>query len=105
MNTTSKNHYIAGKWIMGQGEQFSSESPSTERVIWTGYNATHQNVNDAISAASDAFPLWAKLDLSKRIEYLNIFVDLLKENKVELKKRDQEEVILLNREELLKKLT
>lgn len=92
MSDISRNHYIAGKWIKGQGKQFTSESPSTEQVIWTGYNATNQNIDDAILAASEAFPKWTKLGPVQRIKYLKLFVDILKENKEELSNIIAEEI-------------
>ena len=84
MITTSKGHFIAGKWTHGEGSTFSSISPSSDLVIWSGQCASTQEIDAAVLAASDAFDSWAKLELQERTEYLHAFVNVLKVNKAEL---------------------
>jgi succinylglutamic semialdehyde dehydrogenase len=84
MSTTSKGHYIAGRWAQGQGSEFLSVSPSDDHALWNGRCATTHDTDAAVLAASDAFNSWSKLELSERSAYLHAFVDVLKTNKVVL---------------------
>lgn len=47
-------HWIAGEWVQGQGEAFTSLSPYNQEVIWQGKGATAEQVNQAVSAAREA---------------------------------------------------
>ena len=38
-------HWIAGEWVQGQGEAFTSLSPYNQEVIWQGNGATAEQVN------------------------------------------------------------
>jgi len=84
MATVSKGNFIAGRWIKGKGRSFSSENPSNNQIIWTGNCSTPQEIDVAIVAAHEAFASWSKLDVEKRISYLQSFVDVLKVRKADL---------------------
>lgn len=84
MVSISRGHYIAGKWVKGQGRNFSSPSPSDGHILWSGNCATASECDSAVLAASESFMSWSKMDLSKRASYLYSFVEVLKENKTAL---------------------
>ena len=69
---------INGEWREGQGAAFSSYDPSTGAEIWTGASATKADVNDAVSAARDAFAKWALTPVDERIAVMERYRDLIK---------------------------
>lgn len=77
-------HYINNEWLEGSGESFFSINPATSLSIWQGNTAVEAEVNNAVQAARAAFPAWAKLSLEQRLNYLEDFVELVKEHKDEL---------------------
>ncbi|WP_164823756.1 MULTISPECIES: succinylglutamate-semialdehyde dehydrogenase [unclassified Pseudomonas] len=76
--------YIAGQWLAGQGEAFTSVNPVTQEVIWSGNGATPAQVDSAVHAARQAFPAWAKRSLEERIGVLEAFAAGLKARADEL---------------------
>ena len=76
--------YIAGQWLAGQGEAFTSVNPVTQAVIWSGNGATAAQVESAVQAARQAFPAWAKRSLEERISVLEAFAASLKSRADEL---------------------
>nr|WP_283950322.1 succinylglutamate-semialdehyde dehydrogenase [Pseudomonas piscis] len=76
--------YIAGQWLAGQGEAFTSVNPVTQEVIWSGNGATPAQVDSAVQAARQAFPAWAKRSLEERIGVLEAFAAGLKARADEL---------------------
>ncbi|KAF0865269.1 succinylglutamate-semialdehyde dehydrogenase [Pseudomonas sp. LD120] len=76
--------YIAGQWLAGQGEAFTSVNPVTQAVIWSGNGATAAQVESAVQAARQAFPGWAKRSLEERIAVLEAFAAALKARADEL---------------------
>lgn len=77
-------HYIAGAWLAGQGEALESHNPVTQHVIWKGQGATAEQVGEAVKAARQAFPGWARQSLDARIAVLEAFAARLKANADEL---------------------
>jgi len=71
-------HYIGGDWQDGQGRAFKSLNPYSGKVIWQGAAASSAQVKQAVEAARKAFPAWAALPLSVRIEKLQAFAECLK---------------------------
>ncbi len=69
---------INGEWRDGAGAQFSSFDPSTGAEIWTGAAATRDDVNNAVSAAREAFAKWALTPLADRIAVMERYRDLIK---------------------------
>jgi len=92
MNIKSKGHYIEGQWIEGSGEPFNSLSPASGKVIWEGRRATVQEIDKAVKSSSLVFNSWSKLDISKRIEYLKTYINILKENKERISNMLSEEI-------------
>ncbi len=74
-------HYINGKWLESQGQNFSSINPFTQKQIWSGTEATAKEVDLAITAAQTAFETWGKLAVSERLTYLEKFIQLLADHK------------------------
>ena len=66
-------HYINGRWIHGQGAIFVSHNPVNHQIIWQGHAAEQQEVHRAFKAAQEASPIWSRLSLDQRIEYLSRF--------------------------------
>lgn len=75
---------IGGRWITGDGPQFSSRNPVTQTTVWQGAAASATNVDAAVNAARKAFPAWAQAGLESRIATLKEFARLLGEHKAAL---------------------
>lgn len=73
--------FINGEWVLGGGSQFQSQSPSNAEVLWTGNVATSRDVDQAVQAARCAWPAWRRTPLSRRIEILERFRELLQERR------------------------
>ena len=72
------SHFINGRWIEGAGETLTSLDPATKETVWSGRQATPDEVNDAITAARSAFQKWALTPLSERIATLERYRDLIR---------------------------
>jgi len=70
--------YIDGNWHAGQGAAFQSVNPYSGQSVWQGQAASFEQVEQAVAAARKAFPAWAALPLSARIEKLQAFAEALK---------------------------
>lgn len=77
---------INGTWLDGQGTAFEKTNPVTNEVIWTGQEATAEEVDQACTAARQAFAKWARTSLQDRIAIIERFGKLLEENKQQLAK-------------------
>ncbi len=73
------SQFIAGVWQAGQGEVFESLNPVSQAVIWQGQGATAAQVEAAVQAARQAFPVWGRLPLEERIAVLERFAACLKD--------------------------
>ena len=76
--------YIAGAWQNGQGEAMESLNPVTQQVLWTGNAANAEQVFEAVKAARQAFPAWAKRSFEERLTVLEAFAASLKTHADEL---------------------
>ncbi|WP_298443664.1 succinylglutamate-semialdehyde dehydrogenase [uncultured Ferrimonas sp.] len=74
-------HYINGQWLDGQGPQFHSVNPATNKVIWQGYGASAEQVDAAIAAARAAQLDWYLSGLGKRLAVIEAFKAQLEQNK------------------------
>ena len=77
-------HFIAGQWQAGQGDALESLNPVTQAVVWAGQGANAGQVGQAVAAARQAFPGWARQSLDMRIAVLEAFAAQLKANADEL---------------------
>ncbi|ALH94534.1 succinylglutamate-semialdehyde dehydrogenase [Acinetobacter equi] len=73
--------FIRGQWISGSGLQWQKLDPITQLEIWSGHEATEENVERACLAARQSFPIWAKRSLQERLEIIERFKVLLEESK------------------------
>ncbi|OEF23843.1 succinylglutamate-semialdehyde dehydrogenase [Vibrio rumoiensis] len=78
------NLLINGQWCQAQGEVFTKTNPANNQTLWQGNEATQQDVDNAISAARNVFPTWARTSLEERITLLERFSQLLDKNKSKL---------------------
>lgn len=75
---------INGEWRDGAGTEFQSVDPANGETIWTGAGATKNDVNDAVSAAREAFESWALTPLAERIAIVERYRDLIKRDAEDL---------------------
>ncbi|HDM8049909.1 TPA: succinylglutamate-semialdehyde dehydrogenase [Vibrio fluvialis] len=72
--------WIAGQWMAGQGEHFTSLSPYNNEIVWQGDSATPAQVEDAVKAARAAFVEWKKLPFAEREKVVLAFAEKVKAN-------------------------
>ncbi|MGH1460461.1 MAG: succinylglutamate-semialdehyde dehydrogenase [Neptuniibacter sp.] len=87
----SDSLYINGQWIKGDGVDLCSQNPATGEVIWSGFTATPEQVEHALTSARNAADDWSSLGFEKRCEYIKRFEAFLNENKDSLAKVIAEE--------------
>jgi succinylglutamic semialdehyde dehydrogenase len=73
------SHYLNGQWIAGEGQPLQVIDPSAGSMIWTGAEATADEVDAACRSARAAFEPWALKPLEDRIAVCRRFRDLLKQ--------------------------
>lgn len=79
--------YINGHWVASSSKNtFEVKNPATGEVIGTVPESSTEDLNEAIQAASDAFPLWRAQSGRQRSRVLRKLYDLLTENKEDLAK-------------------
>jgi succinylglutamic semialdehyde dehydrogenase len=76
--------HVGGRWRMGGGAEFSSIAPADEKAIWTGREATQDDVSAAVTAAREAFPGWRRTSIDDRIVLVRAFAKLLDSRKAEM---------------------
>ncbi|MGB3385115.1 MAG: succinylglutamate-semialdehyde dehydrogenase, partial [Marinomonas sp.] len=73
-------HYINGQWIQGEGPLSRSIDPADASLVWEANSASESQVDQAITAARNAFPAWANRPRAERIAIIEAFAALVKEN-------------------------
>ncbi|OTG88056.1 succinylglutamate-semialdehyde dehydrogenase [Acinetobacter sp. ANC 4558] len=76
--------FIDGQWIMGSGIQWQKLDPMTQQEIWSGCEASKENVDAACKAARHRFASWARMSFDARIEIIQRFRNALEEKKEHL---------------------
>lgn len=77
--------YINGQWVPSKsGKTFEVLNPASGTVIGTCPESTTDDLNDAIQAASQAFPAWRAQSGRQRGRILRRFFELIVENKVDI---------------------
>lgn len=76
--------FINNRWKAGSGLTFVSHNPATGEVLWEGREATGADINEAVSAAKEAFYGWQELSLNQRVSYLLNFSEALMDSKADL---------------------
>jgi len=79
-----KGKLIGGRWVDGAGREFRSVNPADGSVVWTGREATKEQVGQAVAAARGAFESWSETHLEDRQALPRRFGEKLKEHKGEL---------------------
>lgn len=77
-------HYIDGAWVEGAGAEFNSVDPSDGSVIWTGREATADQVDAAVQAAAAAQDDWMMTPFDDRVAIIRRYAELLGEKKAEM---------------------
>ncbi|KAI1443564.1 aldehyde dehydrogenase [Annulohypoxylon stygium] len=79
--------YINGQWVSSKSKKtFEVRNPASGEVIGTCPESTLEDLDDAINAASRAFPSWRALSGRQRGRILRRFFDLIVDNKVDIGK-------------------
>ena len=76
--------FIGGQWIEGKGARLVSVSPIDGSVVWEGNEADETQVDDAFAAASSAFEGWAGRRLEQRLQIIEAFTQLVRDEKESL---------------------
>ena len=77
--------YINGEWTKGSGNRtIVSYNPSNSEELATFIDATHDDVDQAVEAANEAFKTWKDIDVITRSNMLLKIADLIDENKEHL---------------------
>ena len=81
-----KTHFIAGQWRPGSNDAnlIESKNPATGDIIWAGYSAQQSDVDDAMQAAHQTFPAWARLGVDERIKLLRNYQEVIKQRQDEI---------------------
>ena len=79
-----QGHYIDGQWLTSKGDSFVSENPATGASLWQGNSAEQAQVNEAVTAATTAFPSWSRLSYQRRYEYIASFIEAVKAHQEKL---------------------
>lgn len=76
--------WINGQWVVGHGELLQAVDPARNEPVWEGRCASPEQVDEAIAAAREAFPAWARTPFEERLAIAQRFAELLDENKEDL---------------------
>lgn len=79
-----KSVFINGQWLTGEGIEVESINPSNQETVWKKNGASAEQVTQAIEAAKHAQTSWAMTSIHERIEILEKFATILRENIAEL---------------------
>ena len=70
MHKLTQQSYIAGSWVTPQGAPFNAQSPATQVLLADHNNCLEVDVNNAMQAAQDAYPVFSQLSSEKHAEFL-----------------------------------
>ena len=81
-------NYINGRWVNSKSDEtFKNRNPANwDEIIGIFPKSKKEDVEDAVSAAKEAFPKWRKVPAPKRGEILRKVAELLVERKEEIAK-------------------
>ncbi|KZX01167.1 succinylglutamate-semialdehyde dehydrogenase [Pseudoalteromonas luteoviolacea] len=82
--TTHAAQFINGKWLAGEGAEFTSVNPANNEQIWSANAATAEQVDSAVKSAREAYYLWSDLTFEARLDIVKRFAEVLKEHGEEL---------------------
>ena len=79
---TTQHHFIDGSWTAGSGsDSFKSLNPSEGSIVWEGNEATPDDVDQAVQAASAASADWASTHFESRLNLLQRFQGFLERDR------------------------
>ncbi len=77
--------WIGGKWVEAEsGQTFATFNPATGEEIARIPRAGQTEVDKAVAAARQAFPVWSRMTCSERLPVLNRIAAAIRENAAEL---------------------
>lgn len=77
-------HFIAGQAVPGHGPAFDVLEPGTGGVLGQCADATENQLEAAVAAAREAFPIWASTAPEQRRKILNRMADMIVERADEI---------------------
>jgi acyl-CoA reductase-like NAD-dependent aldehyde dehydrogenase len=82
-DTSVYKNFINGQWVAGRAEQWYQviNPGNTEETVGSFPLSTEEDVEQAVTAAHQAFQSWKKRTASERADYIIRFIDLLDGNK------------------------
>jgi succinylglutamic semialdehyde dehydrogenase len=89
-NSTSDIHmdklqnYINGQWVDGLADEISTHCPNDDSVVAAGKSASLRQVDDAFAAAREAFGAWWDVGSDQRVDLVERYAALVRENADEL---------------------
>ena len=73
--------YIKGKWVPAKdGATFQTRCPANGELLADCAQATREDVDEAVSAAWDAFQSWRNVTTNERAAILNRIADVIEAN-------------------------
>ena len=73
--------YINGKWVPAKdGATFQTRCPANGELLADCAQATREDVDEAVSAAWDAFQSWRNVTTNERAAILNRIADVIEAN-------------------------
>ena len=78
-----EGNFIGGAWTEGSGPELKSCCPVDHSEVWSGLESA-QDVGAAVNSARDAISNWSSLPAEQRIEYVQRYAELIKQNSDEL---------------------
>jgi malonate-semialdehyde dehydrogenase (acetylating)/methylmalonate-semialdehyde dehydrogenase len=92
MIKTIATNYIAGNWIPNNGQKtIPVENPSTGEIISQVPLSGKKDVDDAVSAAQKALPVWSSMPIKERVQVFFRYKYLLEQHMQELAELVHEE--------------
>lgn len=79
-----RGHFIANRWIAGEGPVLSSVDPATAETLWEGRAATEGEVGEAVRSARGAWGAWAETPVAERIRHVEAFGGQIGRRRAEL---------------------
>ncbi len=81
-----EKNYIAGQWLPSHSQEvFEKRNPANfKEVLGRPPRSGPEDVDRAVAAARKAFPEWRRLSMIRRAEYLETFLQIVKEHLEEL---------------------
>ncbi|MBB34028.1 MAG: succinylglutamate-semialdehyde dehydrogenase [Hirschia sp.] len=77
-------HYIDGEWTSEEYRHFGSANPVTGDILWSGHEASQDELNAAVASARRAFVSWSRTSLDERMEVIQRYSALAAERKEDL---------------------